>query len=72
MGSRIPLARATQLVSRPRLALSTTPRQLDLVLDDVRLHGMTPAERRTALKALAQLLLAASGTATEEVGDDRA
>ena len=48
------------------------PRQLDLVLDDVRLRGMTPAERQAALRSLAHLLLEASGVATREVGDDHA
>jgi hypothetical protein len=72
MGSLVPLARATQVVPRPKLALSTTHRQLDLVLDDVRLHGMTAAQRQAALKALARLLLEASGAVTTEVGDDDA
>jgi hypothetical protein len=48
------------------------PFQLDLVLDDVRLRGMTAAERQAALRAIAQLLLEAGGTAREEVGDDNA
>ena len=39
------------------------PRQLDLVLDDARLRGMTPAERQAVLIAsLARLLLEASGS----------
>ena len=72
MGSLVPLARATELVPRPRSALPTAPRQLDLVLDDVRLQGMTAAQRQAALKALAQLLLEASGAVTTEAGDDDA
>jgi hypothetical protein len=52
--------------------LPTAPRQLDLVLDDVRLRGMTPAERQAALRSLAHLLLEASGIATQEAGDDNA
>src|SRR5204863_5845507 len=35
----------------------TAPRQLDLVLDDVRLRAMTPAERQAVLRAMARLLL---------------
>jgi hypothetical protein len=46
--------------------------QLDLVLDDVRLRGMTAAERQAALRAIARLLLEAGGAASEEVGDDNA
>ncbi len=71
MGSLLPLARRTELV--PRLDTSPpAPRQLDLVLDDVRLRGMTPVERQAALMSLAHLLLEASGVATQEAGDDLA
>ena len=52
--------------------LLTAPRQLDLVLDDVRFRGMTPAERQAVLRALARLLLEAGGIATREVSDDNA
>lgn len=72
MGSLVPLARAMEVVPRPKLALSKAPRQLDLALDDARLQGMTTAQRAAALKALAQLLLEASGAVTAEVGDDDA
>ena len=67
MGSLLPLARASELVSRPRL---TPPRQLDLVLDDVRLQSVTAAQRQAILKAMAQLLIDASGAVTAEAGDD--
>jgi hypothetical protein len=50
----------------------TAPRQLDLVLDDVRLRAMTPAERQAVLRAMARLLLEAGGVATREVSDDNA
>ena len=70
MEAQLPLARRTELARR-HTAL-TAPRQLDLVLDDVRLRGMTLAERQTALRSLAHLLLEASGIATQEVGDDHA
>jgi hypothetical protein len=48
------------------------PRQLDLVLDDVRFQTMTPAERQAVLRAMARLLLEAGGIATREVSDDNA
>jgi hypothetical protein len=47
MEARLPLARRTELACR-HIAL-TAPRQLDLVLDDVRLLAMTPAERQAVL-----------------------
>jgi hypothetical protein len=72
MGWLLPLARRIELTPRLARTPPTAPRQLDLVLDDVRLRGMTPAERQTALRSLAHLLLEASGTATQEVGDDHA
>jgi hypothetical protein len=70
MGPLLPLARRTELV--PRLEHTPPPRQLDLILDDVRLRSMTLAERQAALRSLAHLLLEASGIATHEAGDDRA
>jgi len=72
MGSSVALARATQLVSKPPSRLLTAPRQLDLVLDDIVLQGMTAAQRQAALESLAQLVLEASGAVTREVGDDSA
>jgi hypothetical protein len=47
-------------------------RQLDLVLDDERLQGMTATERRAVLMTLARLLLEAGGIAMRELGDDNA
>ena len=72
MGSQLPLARRTKLAPRPEPAPPTLPRQLDLVLDDVRLRAMTPAERQAVLRAMARLLLEAGGVATREVSDDNA
>ena len=69
MGSLLPLARASELVPRPRPA---PPRQLDLILDDARLQSVTAAQRQTILKAMAQLLIEASGAVTAEAGDDDA
>ena len=70
MEARLPLARRTELACR-HITL-TAPRQLDLVLDDVRLRAMTPAERQAVLRAMARLLLEAGGVATREVSDDNA
>ena len=66
MGSLLPLTRAFPR-SRP-----APPRQLDLVLDDVRLQSVTAAQRQVVLKAMAQLLIEASGAVTVESGDDDA
>ena len=52
MGSLVALARATQLVPRPPSRPLTAPRQLDLVLDDVVLQGMTAAQRQAAIQSL--------------------
>jgi hypothetical protein len=70
MGSLIPLARRTQLALRREVPLSTASRQLDLVLDDARLRGMTREERSQALRSLAHLLIEACGMAMREAGDD--
>ncbi len=72
MGSLLSLARRTELAPRLEHTAPTAPRQLDLVLDDVRVRGMTLAERQAALRSLAHLLLEASGIATQEADDDRA
>jgi hypothetical protein len=70
MEARLPLARRTELVCRRTTLMA--PRQLDLVLDDVRFRAMTPTERRAVLRAMARLLLEAGGVATPEVSDDNA
>ena len=72
MGSQVARVRATGVVVRAKPALSIAPLQLDLVLDDVCLQGMTVAERRAALKALAQLFLEANGAVTTGGADDDA
>jgi hypothetical protein len=72
MRSHLPLARRTELAPSLEHKPPTSPRQLGLVLDDVRLRGMTPPERRAALRSLARLLLEASGLVTEEAGNDHA
>jgi len=70
MEARLSLAGRTELACR-HTAL-TVPRQLDLVLDDVRFRAMTPAERRAVLRAMARLLVEAGGVAMREVSDDNA
>lgn len=72
MGSLIPFTQTTKLVSIPTPKALTTPRQFDLALDDVRLSGMTSAQRQAALRSLARLLLEAGGVAIREAGDDDA
>jgi len=72
MASQLPLARKTEPAPTPEPPLPISPRQLDLVLDDVRIQGMTPAERQATLRSLAHLLLEASGVAMRETGDDHA
>ena len=72
MVAQLPLARRTELARRQRHSLPAAPRQLDLILDDTRFRGMTLVERHAVLRALARLLLEASGVAKPEVGDDNA
>ena len=72
MVAQLPLARRTALARRLKHSPSATPRQLDLILDDTRFRGMTLVERQAVLRALAQLLLEASGMAKREVSDDNA
>jgi hypothetical protein len=70
MEVQLPRARRTELACRHTAVRA--PRQLDLVLDDVRFQDMTPVERRAVLRAMARLLLEAGGIATREVSDDNA
>ncbi len=72
MGSLVPLGPRTALAPRRRHSTTATPRQFDLAFDNTRLHGMTLAERRVAIRSLARLLLEASGIAIREDGDDNA
>ena len=50
---------------------ATTPRQLSMALDSVKLRGMSTAERGRAVAQLANLLLEAAGIAAGERADDR-
>jgi hypothetical protein len=53
------------------LTVSTKPaRQLAISLDRPVLDGITPAERNTAIRRLARLLMEAAGAQPEEIGDD--
>lgn len=69
MEAPLPLARNAEIACGQTTL--TAPRQLELVLDDARFRTMTPAERRTVLRAMARLLLEAGG-ARGEVSDDNA
>jgi len=69
MVAQLRFARRTELARGLRHSLPAAPRQLGLILDDTRFRGMTLTERRAVLRALARLLLEASGA---EGGDDDA
>jgi|GraSoiStandDraft_57_1057295.scaffolds.fasta_scaffold530810_1 hypothetical protein len=70
MGSLVPFSRKTALVTVTRHGPPAARRQLDLLLDDARLRGLSATERRSALQALAHLLLEANGVAVPEVGHE--
>jgi hypothetical protein len=72
MAAQLRLAPRTEFARRLRRGLPAAPRQLDLILDDTRFRGMTLAERHAVLRALARLLLEATGVAKLEVSDDNA
>lgn len=72
MGSIVPLGSRTERALRTRHSAPAKSRQLDLALDDSRLHGMTSAEHRIAIRSLARLLLESKGITTQEDGDDNA
>lgn len=46
-------------------------RQISMVFETIRLHGLTSAERKKAVARLAQVLMLAAGVATEERDDER-
>ena len=46
------------------------PRQLAISLDRPVLNGMTAADRNTAIRRLARLLMEAAGADPEEISDD--
>lgn len=55
---------------RPPTVSTMLPRQLTIALDRPVLDGMAPAERNTAIRCLARLLMEAAGAQPEEIGDD--
>ena len=67
-----PHASETTPAPCPKHKAQPLPRQLDLVLDDVRLRGMTPTQRQLTLNALAHLLIEASGSAIGEASHEHA
>jgi hypothetical protein len=54
----------------PPTVSTKPPRQLAILLDRPVLDGITPAERNTAIRRLARLLMEAAGAQPEEIGDD--
>jgi hypothetical protein len=71
MEPQLRLVRRTGLARRlKKHRLPAAARQLDLILDDTRFRGMTAMEREAVLKAIARLLLEASGVANREAIDD--
>lgn len=71
MGMLVPITRRKELAPMSERTLSKAPRQLDLVLDDMRIQGMTPVERQAVLRSLALLMHEASGLIVREAGDDQ-
>jgi hypothetical protein len=52
------------------IVCSTPPAQLAMSLHPPALSGMTDAERNTAIRCLARLLMEAAGADSGEIGDD--
>ena len=72
MVAQLRFARRTELARRLKHGHPAAPRQLDLILDGPQFRGMTQVERHAVLRALARLLLEASGVAKLEISDDNA
>ena len=49
----------------------TASRQMRLLFDNIKLDGLTPAERDKIILALAQILMQAAGLGVEELDDDK-
>lgn len=49
----------------------TASRQMRLLFDNIKLDGLTPAERDKIILALAQILMQAAGLSVEELDDDK-
>jgi len=54
----------------PRNPELQPPRQLPLTLDSIKLGGLSPADRASAVRALAGLLMEAGGLVAAEDGHD--
>jgi hypothetical protein len=54
----------------PPTVSTKPPRQRAISLDRPVLDGIAPAERNTAIRRLARLLMEAAGAQPEEIGDD--
>ena len=54
----------------PRNPEPQTSRQLPLTLDSIKLGGLSPADRASAVRVLAGLLMEAGGLVAAEDGDD--
>jgi hypothetical protein len=52
------------------IVLSRPSRQFAMSLDPWTLSGMTSADRNTAIRRLARILMEAAGAEPEEIGDD--
>lgn len=52
------------------LVLTKPPRQIAMSLDSPVLSRMTTADRSTAIRQLARLLMEAAGVDPKEIGDD--
>ena len=71
MGMLVPITRRKKLAPMSERTLSKAPRQLDLVLEDMRIRRMTPLEREAVLRSLALLIHEASGLVVREASDDQ-
>ena len=72
MVAQLRFARRIELARRLKHSPPAAPRQLDLILEGPRFRGLTRVEHQAVLRALARLLLQASGVAKPEVSDDNA
>jgi hypothetical protein len=52
------------------IVFSKPPHQFAMSLDPPALSGMTSADRNTAVRCLARLLMEAAGAEPKEIGDD--
>ena len=55
----------------PKIPAVTPNWQMRLLFDNIKLDGLTPAERDKIILALAQILMQAAGLGVEELDDDK-